>query len=601
LFTFGHIYIEQMKKHLLFFALVFATLLTLAQPVVVDTSNVAASVNSSGALFRGIDGMSGFEFPKGSGVHTMYSSALWLAAMDQNNQLHTAAAKFGMDQEDFYPGPLTVDGTASTTASVMETYDRVWLANATDVERHLLFLESVNNGTFNDLFPDGYQAPQWFNEWPAMGDVAAGQDLFLAPFMDYDGDLVYVPENGDYPLFPGDECAYFIMNDRGGVHELSQGEPLGVEIHCFVYSFNDALDQALNNSIFVRYEIINRSTQSFSDVYAGIWSDLDIGNPTDDYVGSHVSAAAYYGYNGDSFDEASAVSLGYGAEIPVQAVAILNGPLLPANEADDELPAALEGYETYGAYGTGFGDGVMDNERLGLTSFLYHVSGTNPVSGDPNTANDFYNYLTSTWQDGSLVVHGGNGNGSSTSVPSKYMFSGTSDPAFLGTSGVEVDAWTEETALNMPSDRRGMGAMGPFELAPGAHQTIDVVYAAIAHESTSSTVEQQVEDIVIDLREAFFGSIYSEIPSVGITVGMEELSAKSAVVRMYPNPAEQLVSFLHPAGTRIEIYSADGKLAAQWLATATSSQMDVDQLQPGIYVVKASGKTTSHSEMLIVR
>lgn len=593
-----------MKRQLLSFALVFATLASLAQPTVVDTNNVAVSVDASGSLFRGSASSAGFEFPKGSGLHTIYASSLWLAGMDIQGQVHVAAGMFGVDQEDFYPGPLTVDGTASTTAAFMNTYDRVWLANAADVERHLLFLESVNNGTYEQLFPDGYQTPQWFFEWPGMGDFAANQDLFLAPFLDYDGDLVYNPSNGDYPLFPGDECAYFILNDRGGMHELSGAEPLGVEVHCFVYSFDEPTNEVLNNTVFVRYEIVNRSLQSFTDVYAGIWSDLDIGNSTDDYIGSHVSTAAYYGYNGDSFDEANMASSGYGADIPIQTVAILNGPLMPANETDDILPASLEGYTTYGPYGEGFGDGVMDNERLGLTSFLYHAFGTNPVSGDPNTANDFYNYLTGLWQDGMPVVHGGNGitgNGIDPLMPSMYMFSGSSDPAFIGTGEIEVESWTEVTAGNAPGDRRGVGAMGPFHLEPGDHQTIDIAYSAIVNGSTTGTVEEQVEDRVTALRGLFFDAIDEEIPALGISLGTEEISTTAAAVRMYPNPADQQVSFIHPSDTQIQIFSSDGRLVAQWFAAGKSSSFDVQQLDSGVYLVKASGKTSSHSEMLVVR
>ncbi len=590
-----------MKRHLLLIALVLSFFTALCQVTVVDTNNVAASVNASGALFRSASNMAGFEFPKGSGIHTIFTSSFWLGGQSVDGQLHVAAEMYGNEQGDFYPGPLTADGNATTTAETMEAFDRVFLANSADVQTHLLFLESVANNTYNEVFPNGYTVPEWFFEWPAMGDYLNGQDLFLAPFFDYDGDLTYNPANGDYPLFPGDECAYLILNDKGGIHELSLGQPLGVEIHCFVYSFHDELNEALNNSVFVRYEIINRSSISYTDVYAGIFSDLDIGSSIDDYIASHVEQAAYYAYNGDSFDEPTFASGGYGETPPIQAVAVLSGPLKQADETDDLLPSELGDYETYGPYGPGYNDGIIDNERLGLTNFMHFNSGSNLVTGEPTIAPNFYNYMRGIWKDGQTLSFGGfgvNNGGMGEMIEADYAFPGTSDPLFIGTQGVETTEWTEITGSNTPGDRKGVGAMGPFLLEAGAHQTIDIVYTSIEHQADADP-NQLVGENIGALKQYFFDEIYTEIPGLGATVGVAEEKSKQSLLSMYPNPAVDIVSFTHPAKTQLQIFASDGRLVAQWFAAGKSSQFDVSQLESGVYMVVAKSEEIQTTERLV--
>lgn len=589
-----------MKRHLLLCALVLSFFTALSQVTVVDTNNVAASVNTSGSLFRGSSGMAGFEFPKGSGIHTLFASSLWLGGVTPDSQLKLAAGMYGNEQGDYYTGPLTADGTATITEETMAAYDQVFLANSADVETHLLFLESVANNTYSEVFPNGYTVPEWFFEWPAMGDYLNGQALFLAPFFDYDGDLVYNPSNGDYPLFPGDECAYIILNDKGGVHYESLGQPMGVEIHCFVYSFNDELNEALNNSVFVRYEIINRSAATYNDVYAGIFSDLDIGTSIDDYIASHVEQAAYYAYNGDSFDEASFASGGYGETPPIQAVAVLSGPLKQADDTDDLLPAELGDYQTYGPFGTGYNDGIIDNERLGLTNFMYINTGTSPITGDPNNAANFYNYMRGIWKNGQTLSFGGDGvneGGMGEIIDADYAFSGTSDPLFIGTQGIETTEWSEFTASNTPGDRKGIGAMGPFILEPGDHQTIDIVYSSIENEAGADPNEL-VGQTIGGLRQAFLDNIFSEIPELGITLGVAEELSKQSLLSMYPNPAVDIVSFTHPVNTQLQIFAADGRLVAQWFATSKTSQFDVSQLESGVYMVVAKSDDIQVAERL---
>ena len=125
----------------------------------------------------------------------------------------------------------------------------------------------------------------------------------------------------------------------------------------------------------------------------------------------------------------------------------------------------------------GYGDGIVDNERLGMGRFVYYNNDQDPVNGNPSGADDFYQFLTATWRNASPVTYGGNGTAAGTAC--KYMFPGSSDPGGFGTGGVTQAAWDEASSGNVPDDRRFLQSAGPFKLQPGAKNviTIGVVWA----------------------------------------------------------------------------------------------------------------------------
>ena len=63
------------------------------------------------------------------------------------------------------------------------------------------------------------------------------------------------------------------------------------------------------------------------------------------------------------------------------------------------------------------------------------------------------------------MTYGGDGRDQNNPA-CNYMFPGDTDPAFPG------QTWTEQTAGNVPDDRRFLQSAGKFTLAPGALNTI---------------------------------------------------------------------------------------------------------------------------------
>jgi hypothetical protein len=574
---------------------------------IIENNNVRTIANSQGMLFNNLQqGSALFEVPKDGGVSTIYASQIWIAGTTSDQQIKLAAGTYNANGSDFFPGPLTDDGNATVDSLTMAHYNRMWQISSIEVQLHQSYFQSLLDGNTQQLFPNGYVIPMSFLEWPAHGNTQMNQAYYLAPFVDYDENGSYNPENGDYPFVCGDDNLYFIINDKGGPHTESDGQPIGVEIHVMLYEIasNDA---ALNNTVFVKYKIINRGAEPLNSAYLGVWTDLDIGNGSDDLIGCDVGRSAFYAYNGDANDQPSSSSLGYGLMTPSQSVQILAGATMDSDNLDNAMPSAIIGYDSYGPYAFGFNDGIVDNERKGMNSFVYYKIGANPINGDPNTPSDFLGYLRSVWKDGSDIYYGGTGvigTAGVTDVPSAYLFPGSSDPYFIGTNGVEMEPWTESTAGNVPGDRRGLASCGPFTLEPGACHTLDLAFT-YAEETGSGMSELEWLQHEMDLVKVYFnnnliGCGVDCNPNIALAL---ESEAEPNRITIAPNPADAFITInlnLQLLNAQLEIHDIAGKLVFSQAVTAGSNNINVSALEKGVYVVSLSGQNFNCATRLVI-
>jgi hypothetical protein len=470
-----------------------------------EWNNVRALIENGGSLWydRAIDKGAHY-VPKGSGVSVCYGGALWLGGISPDQQLKLAAVKYRWSGNDFWPGPLTNTGEAEVSEETCQQYDEFTVCYRSDAMRHRQFHDALAGGTVAVDFPNGYVMPAYFNDYPAHGSAALGQDYYLSPFLDYDGDGSYNPANGDYPWYDflqeidcderrredivplyGDQTFYWIFNDKGNVHSESNGEPIGMEIRAqaFVFSTNDEV----NNMTFYNYVLINQGTQTLTETYFAQWVDSDLGGHVDDYVGCDVRRGLGYSYNGDQFDEPTSYSLGYGLYPPAMGVDFFEGPYQDADGLDNPLTDvfsdALDSLGIpYEGIGIGYGDGVIDNERYGMRKFLYY-NWNYGVNGQPTTALHYYNYMRGFWKNGQRMAYGGDGitssSGANLELAADYMFPGDTDPYNWGTGGTAVDDWSEYDVGNPPGDRLFLQSAGPFTLEPGDYNniTVGMVYA----------------------------------------------------------------------------------------------------------------------------
>ena len=494
-----------------------------------EWNNVRALVETGGSLWQNrAQGNAAYEVPKDGNVHSIYAGSLWMGGISPDQQLKLAAIKFRASGNDYWPGPLTNDGSAEVDETTCNEYDRFYTTTRADSERHRQYFEAITAGTVDEEFPDGYAIPSSFFDYPAMGNTALGQDFYLAPFLDFDGDGFYDPTLGDYPWYDflqeidcknrrredpvplfGDQNFYWIFNDKGNVHSESQGEPIGMEIRAqaFAFSTNDEI----NNMTFYNYVLINQGTQTLSNTYFGSWVDADLGCYNDDYVGCDVQRGLGYCYNGDANDENCGAN-GYGENPPAVGVDFFEGPYQDTDSLDNPLTLDFSDAQDslgipYRGIGIGYGDGIADNERFGMRRFVYYNNSGDPINGEPTTPVHYYNYMNGIWKNGQKMTYGVDGiNGSET--PCDYMFPGETDPNQWGTGGIPVEPWTEQTAGNPAADRRFIQAAGPFTLEPGDFNniTVGVVWArATAGDPFASVELMRIAD---DKAQALFDNCF---------------------------------------------------------------------------------------------
>lgn len=576
-----------MKKLLLFVVSLTSIVSTNAQTIDgdhLDINNIKARINADGSLFcdYGTTYNQGFEVPKGSGKHTIFAGNLWFGGIDASAVLKMAGQTYKQTGTDFFPGPLTA--TATTDSITMAAYNRVWKINQCDID---IYVNWFNGGQIG-INPTDSIAMNTILNWPAYSPTG----LALAPFVDANTNSVYDPYAGDYPLIKGDQAVFFVYNDKGGPHTETGGNAIGLEIQGMAYAYRCPDDSALYNTIFTNYKIINRSLLVLDSAFLGSWTDFDIGNFADDFVGCDVTRSAYYGYNGNSTD--SAISAGqytYGANPPAQAVVFLKGPRAYDNGIDDSASSVPNG--------TGYGDGIIDNERAGMGKFLYYNNNFT-TTGNPVVAGDFYDYIAGSWLDGTLWTYGGTGH--LTGVPCDYMFPGTTDPLGYGTNMVPQAPWDELTSGNIPADRRGLASAGPFRLQPGASEIIDLAYvfgrATSGGNLASVTVMQERID---SIHQKFSNGITAcGCPSL---TGIADYNNNNNFLAIYPNPATTNITINFTSTSKnasIKIYDVRGRLVKS-IANVKSGEttFNISELESGLYLVNVNDGNISTTKRFI--
>ncbi len=384
-------------------------------------------------------------------VSSIFAGAVWLGGVDPAGNLKVAAQTYGRSsgRADFWPGPLDpITGTVEKTTCAQ--WDRFFRVTGEEIDEHLRNYEaSIKEGKPYD----SRTIPRNVRGWPARGNQfffdihrfeLPNTSQGLAGFWDRDGDGLYEPDEGDYPIieirgcpepqYP-DEMIFWIYNDAGNIHSESRGDPIQMEVQ--VQAFSYATNDQINDMTFQRYKLINRAIESIDSMFFAMWVDPDLGCYTDDYVGCDTLRSLGFVYNSDAVDGSTGCNCEQGVntyceEVPILGVDYFRGPL---NE---------------------------NFEEIGMSSFTYYnnrgIGGAPPGTTDPNNAQEYYNYLSGSWRDGSPFTFGDDAY--QDGAPVKYAFPG--NPARSN----EWSMCSQRTDPNL--DRRTIQASGPFRLDPGA-------------------------------------------------------------------------------------------------------------------------------------
>ncbi len=392
-----------------------------------EANNVRAWIQNTGGLFYR-DREHVYNVPRLSNGNSIFAGGLWIAGQ-VGGQLRAAASRVG--PWEYWSGPLDEEGNPPDDCS---EYDRVFSVNRSDIEDY----ESGGIATPDLLdWPTGLGAPTL----DAGGSAIDLMDLPLSARKDRAIDLAA----GERPAIMGDQSLWWVMNDRGNVHESTRVPPLGVEVHGFAFAAGSSVD-AVNDATLYKYRVFNRSAERIDSLYIGLFFDTDLGDAGDDWVGSDTLLGMGFTYNADDFDDGLE---GYGTRPPALGVQLLEGPLVEHDGLDNDR------------------DGTVDEarERLGMTNMMY-FNGGGGVTEDPRTGTGYYRYLQSKWKNGSPLLFGGNGFDQSYEEPVQPTnFAYPGDP-LTGAYWSEVNM-DGNGLQNSPADRRFIVSTGPFTLAPG--------------------------------------------------------------------------------------------------------------------------------------
>ena len=495
----------------------------------IDVNNVNTSVSSSNDMFWDFSNPL-FEVPKGGGKHTIYAGTMWMGGLDAGGNIHLAGQTYRQTGNDMWPGPID---TILDIASSPVLWDKSWKVSKAEIINHQL-----------NYTNSGYVVPTNIADWPGFDPSLS---RVLAPFADFNSNGIYDPQNGDYPYILGDESIYSIFNDYFP-HSETGCSALGVEVHREVFAFDDPSNIPLNNTIFMRYYVKNFSSESYTNFRTGIWIDFDLGNATDDYVGTDVSLDMIYAYNGDSDDETAA---GYGINPPAQGVYFLN--------------QTLSGSMTY------------DN-----------INGS-PL-GNPVNCNDYYNLLKSIWLDNQPLTYGDNGRNPSNPVTT-YVYPGITDPNLYVPNG----AWDESVAGNFPGDRRILGAIGPFNLPANGVITFDIGYTY--SRATSGGPLASVAQLQADV--AALRLLYDS----GTLTGISDAPTAVNEVTLSPNPASEYFTVKSDDKNTfdLELFNMNGQLVHAKRNCRSEETISLRNYDKGIYMIRISGEKGIQHKKLVVQ
>ncbi len=571
-----------------------------------DINNIKARFQSAGLLFNDpYNNTPAFEVIPGSNQHTIYAGNLWLGGVDGNNQLHLAGEKYSLGGQwgDFYPGPVS---NASVYATSHFDWNYVWKVTKDEIDE---FIDWYNCGqTPGCIQNSSYTIPSVITNWPGNGAPWSGQNQYIAPFYDMDQNGIYNPNNGDHPCIKGDMAIFTVFNDDYN-HLNSGGDSLRVEVRAMHYAYNSS-DSALANTIFSEYTLINFSNETYTDMKIGLWLDMDIGCSEDDYTGCDVERNLAYTFNSDSVDNQGCNGASpFGNRPPAQGVVVLRGPKQDEDNLDNPIGIGLN----ESINGCGYGDGIIDNERIGMSGFISFDRTLNAsIFGDPVTAVDYHNYLNNIWRDGSHLVYGGFGHISSsgaTSIQANYMFPDSSDNIyFSGTNGVDPGFdWSEydnsgSGTFNPYGDRRILTSMGSFTMEPLSVQEFTIAHIAARNyvdntpPSSVALLKSYTDDIINFYACDSLRVCTSQLLSVN-----EDITNDEVYVEIYPNPTEGIINI----NTQYKVktcafYSITGE-CLMIKETSDVNSINLAEFPKGFYLLKVILENGNSSTVRVVK
>lgn len=451
-----------------------------------DRNNTSFVTSNTGVIIGDPQNNNTYEFPEGSGNTLLNYLSFWFAGYDNSDVLHAAGEDSFSNPGDYEPGPYSANAMYQNATYINKYSQGIWKVSREEIDAHIL--EYQMNGAVANPIPA-------ILTWPANGDTQLGVNDDLAPFVDQNNDGIYDPFAGDHPVIKGCEAIYIILNDDANTSSGQWNTPnIGLELHIMFYQYNT--NNFLNDVTFVDLRAINRGTFDYQEMRIGQAMDADVGDPTDDYMGTEVTRKMVYTWNGNLSDQE------YGAHVPAIGLKCLN-------------------------------------QNVATTKYFTDAA-IFPTAYPINGLESWYS-MGANWSDGSPVFYGGNAYNTASTTETTYIFPADSDPTGIGTMGAIIGAdWAEYNgnsgSPNPPGNRRTLMSQKEFNFLSGSE--FDLHFAIIVgREMTIADPWESVERMgeIADSVELFYGSGSASCYDVIASLSENELNENE--IQIYPNPS----------------------------------------------------------------
>lgn len=268
------------------------------------------------------------------------------------------------------------------------------------------------------LLPDDHAGIPDFDQWPIEHGAPKTPDGLPRPF--------------------GDATMFAVFDDQNPAsHDRFGSAPLDAQVRQTAWGFSET-----DSVLFVRYEVGNLSPESWTDVYLGVWADIDLGSAQNDRNA---------------------------CDLRRQLGITFTSPLAPERETQ------------FGSAQPALGIRLLSTPGdAGLFAFpLIQKSIT-----EPSDALEAYNLLQGLNVDGTAFFD------STSQSTTRYVFTG--DP-------ISEQGWIETHS----SDKRLLLSTGPLVIAPGefVSLTIGIVLARAREPFDALTAVRSASDAMAEARD----------------------------------------------------------------------------------------------------
>ena len=418
-------------------------------------------------------------------VPVAFQTGVWVGALGAGGTPLVGVTNFYPS----FPEPFSITQVVPFTTCGL--FEQPWVVSGAAITEHLT--ELAANGAPLEERPALYGYPGRDNpHFEGVNGFALPAATDLAPFFDADGNNVYDPDQGDYPL-PRDvaagaipaELVWSIFSRQTLTNGTVNAQPpLLVRRTVFAYACAD--DPLLNATVFTQRTLSHFGTEALDSLYIAAFTDFELGCFSDDYSGSVPALHTVYNYNRDTVDADCGTA--FQRPVPVVAATLLDRPATSI--------------------------GIYSNSGVNVAP---------PATTDPLVPIEYYRYLTGSWRDGTPYTEGGNGYGGDTPTPFLYP----DNPNGPGWSMLEED--------RLPNDYRTLLSSYVGGLAPTETFTFDVAYSV--HDVTGGNHLSHVNTMYaqLPLLQGHYDAGFANVDCPTLTAA--PVRADRFDLRVSPNPA----------------------------------------------------------------